>query len=173
MELIHTEPQWTHGGSLRYFVAPCGQRPVEASVARMLDEEKALGLHQAETYRTFQKNCEHSRDKLKQLLVDLKKKKKRVMGYGATSKSATVLNYCGITPDLVESICDSTPAKQGRVTPGAHIPIVSPETFRQNKPDYALLFAWNHEVEIREKERDFTARGGKWILYVPYVGIVA
>ncbi|MFD3687379.1 methyltransferase C-terminal domain-containing protein [Nocardiopsis sp. NPDC058631] len=77
----------------------------------------------------------------------------------ATSKSATVLNYCGIGPELVPFVCDSTPGKQGRMTPGTRIPIRAPEAFVPH-PDYALLFAWNHAYEIMAKERAFTEGAG-------------
>ena len=82
----------------------------------------------------------------------------RVVGYGATSKSTTVINYCGITPSHVEFISDTTPIKQGRLSPGAHIPVKPYGEFTKRYPDYALLFAWNHATEIREKETGFVAR---------------
>mgnify|MGYP003576475175 CR=1 FL=1 len=115
---------------------------------------------------------ERSRDDLMTLLRDLKAQGKRVGAYGATSKSTTVTNYCGITPDLVSFISDTTPIKQGKLSPGAHIPVVPHETFAQAPPDYALLFAWNHAEEILAKETAYRAQGGKFILYVPNVHVV-
>jgi methylation protein EvaC len=103
------------------------------------------------------------------LLRDLKRQGKRVVGYGATSKSTTVTNYCGITPDLVEFISDTTPIKQGKFSPGAHIPVRSYSAFQERYPDYALLFAWNHAEEIMAKEQRFRDAGGQWINYVPRV----
>jgi methylation protein EvaC len=97
---------------------------------------------------------------------------KRIVGYGATSKSTTVANYCGIDSGLVEFICDTTPTKQGRVTPGMHIPVRPHSEFVSSYPDYALLFAWNHAGEIFEKEGAFRKAGGKWIVYVPRVAIL-
>ncbi|MFF6877459.1 methyltransferase C-terminal domain-containing protein [Streptomyces sp. NPDC012474] len=106
------------------------------------------------------------------LLTELREQGRSVVGYGATAKSATVLNHCGIGPDLVPFICDNTPAKHGRLAPGAHIPVRPSEEFSRPYPDYALLFAWNHAEEIMAKEREFRAAGGKWILYVPDVHLV-
>jgi methylation protein EvaC len=106
------------------------------------------------------------------LLRDLKKQGKKVAAYGATSKSTTVTAYCGITPDLVSYISDTTPIKQGKLSPGAHIPVVPYEHFKANPPDYALLFAWNHGEEIMAKEQAFRDSGGKFILYVPNVHVV-
>jgi methylation protein EvaC len=107
------------------------------------------------------------------LLEDLRRQGKRVVGYGATSKSTTVTNYCGITPEHVEFISDTTPIKQGKLSPGAHIPVKPYAEFERAYPDYALLFAWNHSTEIREKEQAFIAAGGRWITYVPDVKIVS
>jgi methylation protein EvaC len=100
------------------------------------------------------------------------RKNKRVVGYGATSKSTTVTNYCGITPELVEFISDTTPLKQGKFSPGAHIPVRPYEEFVTNYPDYALLFAWNHSAEIMTKEQNFCRTGGKWMVYVPRVEVL-
>ena len=82
------------------------------------------------------------------------------------------MNYSDIGPDLIEYICDNTPIKQGKFSPGKHIPIEPIETFRENYPDYAVLFAYNHAKEIMAKEKEFVEKGGKWILYVPDVHIV-
>ncbi len=81
-------------------------------------------------------------------------------------------NYCGITPDLVEYISDTTPIKQGKFSPGAHIPVKAYQEFAARHPEYALLFAWNHGEEIMAKEKEFRAKGGKFILYVPDVQVV-
>lgn len=169
MEVIDVEPQTTHGGSMRYVIAHKGVRPVSHRVAAQLAKERALGLHLPTTYNRFRRNCENSRDRLMALLRELKSGGKRVVGYGATSKSTTIINYCGITPDLVEFISDTTPIKQGKFTPGAHIPVRPYEEFAANYPDCALLFAWNHAAEIMEKETAFRAAGGQWIMYVPEV----
>jgi methylation protein EvaC len=171
MEVIDVEPQSTHGGSMRYVIAFKGARPVSVNVGRQLEKERVLGLHLPETYQRFRQNCERSRDQLLTLLTDLKAKGKRVVGYGATSKSTTIINYCGITSGLVEFICDTTPIKQGKFSPGAHIPVRPYEEFLRNYPDYALLFAWNHAQEIMAKEESFRANGGKWIVYVPEVAV--
>jgi methylation protein EvaC len=106
------------------------------------------------------------------LLHDLRRQNKRVVGYGATSKSTTVTNYCGITSDLIEFISDTTPIKQGKFSPGTHIPVRSYEDFAADYPDYALLFAWNHATEIMAKEQKFRGSGGQWLVYVPKVKVL-
>ncbi|HEV3161795.1 MAG TPA: class I SAM-dependent methyltransferase [Xanthobacteraceae bacterium] len=172
-ELVDVAPQITHGGSMRYTLAPKGSRQVSKKVNEQLAKEAALGLDRAETYLQFKANCENSRAALMQTLERLRSEHKRVVGYGATSKSTTVVNYCGITPAHVEFISDTTPIKQGKLSPGAHIPVKAHGEFVKRYPDYALLFAWNHAAEIREKETGFLAAGGRWIVYVPHVAIVS
>ena len=173
LELVDVAPQITHGGSMRYTLAPKGSRPATARVAEQLAKERAQGLEKAGTYQQFKQNCENSRTHLMRTLNELRGQGKRVVGYGATSKSTTVTNYCGITPQHVEFISDTTPIKQGKLSPGAHIPVRPYTEFTREYPDYALLFAWNHATEIREKEQAFIASGGRWIVYVPDVKVVA
>lgn len=173
LDLVDVAPQITHGGSMRYTLAPRKSRVASKKVAEQLEKEHAQGLDKPETYARFKRNCETSRSALMQTLEAARREGKRVVGYGATSKSTTVTNYCGITPDHVAFISDTTPIKQGKLSPGAHIPVKSYAEFVRDYPDYALLFAWNHAAEIREKELAFTASGGRWIVYVPKVDIVA
>jgi methylation protein EvaC len=172
LELIDVLPQATHGGSMRYVLARMGSHRVGPTVANLLERERQQGLQQPATYDQFRHNCEASRLALRNLLDTLRRESKRVVGYGATSKSTTVTNYCGIGPEHIEFIADTTPIKQGKLTPGTHIPVKPYEAFSQNLPDYALLFAWNHATEIFAKEQAFSSGGGKWITFVPRVGII-
>ncbi len=172
LELIEVAPQVTHGGSMRYTLAPVGSHAVSPRVGDLLAKEAALGLGRTETYEKFRLACEQSRDALIGMLDDLRRRGKRVVGYAATSKSTTVINYCGITPDHIAFISDTTPVKQGKFSPGMHIPVRPHAEFAANPPDYALLFAWNHKNEIMENEKGYTTGGGKWIVYVPEVGII-
>jgi methylation protein EvaC len=173
LEIVDVEPQSTHGGSMRYTVGHRGQHTVSARTVAQREKEDALGLGHRDTYTAFRHRVERSRVELMALLRRLQHAGKRVAGYGATSKSTTVTNYCGITPDLVEFISDTTPIKQGKYSPGTHIPIRPHADFRANYPDFALLFAWNHSEEIRANERPFVAAGGQWIVYVPKVMVTA
>ena len=172
LEIIDVVPLEVHGGSMRYVIVHQGTRTVSDSVARQWSKEAALGLHRSEAYRQLRHNIERSRDALMKLLQELKRQDKRVVGYGATSKSTTVTNYCGITSDLVEFISDTTPIKQGKFSPGAHIPVRSYEDFAADFPDLALLFAWNHAAEIMAKEQNFRDAGGRWLVYVPRVEVL-
>jgi methylation protein EvaC len=171
-ELVEAERIPVHGGAMRYTIARAGRRAVNTAVRDFLAGEVAMGLTDITVYQRFSLAIDAIRDELVTLLTDLRAAGRTIAGYGATSKSATVTNYCGIGPSLVPYISDSTPVKQGRFTPGSHIPIVPPTRFSESYPDYALLFAWNHADEIMAKERKFREFGGKWILYVPNVHII-
>jgi methylation protein EvaC len=172
LELVDVEHFGVHGGEVRYTIAKQGAREPKAAVEALLAEEDARGLAQLSTLEEFGNRVTAIKDDLVALLTKLRDEGKRVVAYGATAKSATVANLCGLGPDLVSFVCDSTPQKQNRLTPGSHIPVRGPEAFRDPYPDYALLFAWNHADEILAKEKEFRQNGGKWILYVPDVHTV-
>ena len=172
LEVVDALPQETHGGSMRYVLAHKGAYPISGAVLAQVAWERAQGLHLPATYDRLRANIERSRDELVRLLRDLKQRGQRVVGYAATSKSTTVTNYCGLSPELVEFISDTTPIKQGKFSPGVHIPVRPYADFKARYPDYALLFGWNHAEEIMAKEKDFRAAGGKWIVYVPKVGVL-
>lgn len=172
LELVDVERLPVHGGEVRYTLARAGARTPAPAVAALIAEEEASGLHAPQTLRGFADAVRRIRGELSALLVRLKEEGKTVAAYGATAKSATVANFCGIGPDLVSRVYDSTPAKQGRLTPGSHIPVVPADRFTDEYPDYALLFAWNHAEEIMAKESAFREAGGRWIRYVPNVHTV-
>ncbi|MBT4964564.1 MAG: class I SAM-dependent methyltransferase [Francisellaceae bacterium] len=171
LELINCEHLNTHGGSMRYTLARTGKYPVSASVRKHFEFERKLGLNRLEPYLTFAHNCQASKLALVSLFNDLKSQGKIIAGYAATSKSTTILNYCGINNSHLDYICDTTPIKQGKYTPGTHIPVVPYEHFQNTPPDYAFLFAWNHLHEVMDKEQGFITKGGKWVTHVPKVEI--
>ncbi|MBT6112583.1 MAG: class I SAM-dependent methyltransferase [Candidatus Marinimicrobia bacterium] len=171
MEVIDVEPQSTHGGSMRYVIAHKGAKTINNNVKKQLEYEIELGLTNIDSFNLFKNNCEKYRTDLLALLSDIKSQGKTIAGYAATSKSTTIINYCGITTNHLDCIYDTTPIKQGKFSPGAHIPIKPHSEFKNNYPDYALLFGYNHEKEIMAKEQEFMDQGGKWITYVPEVKI--
>ena len=172
MEVFDVEHQETHGGSMRYFIGHKNFRKITPRAKEQILFEEKIKLSDPKTYIQFKDDCEKSKKSLKELLQKIKQNGKRVVGYGATSKSTTILNYSNIGNDLIEYICDNTPIKQGKFSPGKHIPIVPIEKFKNDNPDYVLLFAYNHAKEIMSKEKNYTESGGKWILYVPNLHII-
>ena len=172
IELIDLYPQQTHGGSMRYVLAKKGSYKPSERVKEIIKTEKLLGLDDVDKLKKFANKVKKSKDDLISLLKRLKNEGKTIAGYAATSKSTTIFNYCNIDKNLIDYICDTTPIKQGKLSPGMHIPIVSPEEFKKNPPDYAFLLAWNHADEILSKEKDFIKSGGRWITHVPEVKIL-
>jgi len=172
LEVIEVLPQEVHGGSMRYVLANKDAYTVNDTVNKQIKKECGLGLLDVSTYIDFANKIEESRDKLMAILNQLKNDGKRVVAYAATSKSTTVTNYCGISQEHIEFISDTTPIKQGKFSPGAHIPVKSQDDFKNDYPDYALLFGWNHAKEIMGKEHKFIESGGKWIVYVPEVKVL-
>jgi len=142
---------------------------VELSVRENLQREDDFGLNEFKTYRDFTKRVEKSRNDLVELLVKLKNDGKRVMSIGATAKSTTVFNYCGFGTDLIELITDTTKDKQGKYSPGSHIPVVPRESVNLNDYDYAFLGAWNLKDYIIKNEKKFN---GKFITHVPKVEVI-
>ncbi|MDG9694095.1 class I SAM-dependent methyltransferase [Streptomyces sp. DH17] len=171
-ELVDVARLPVHGGEVRYTLARRGTRVPTPAVTELLAEEESRALADPATLERFAAAVRRTREELVALLTELRGQGRRVVAYGATAKSATVANYCGIGPDLVSAVYDTTPAKQGRLTPGSHIPVHPSEAFGDPYPDYALLFAWNHAEEIMAKEREFRAGGGRWILYTPAVRVL-
>ncbi|MGP4029184.1 methyltransferase domain-containing protein [Actinomadura sp. 3N407] len=170
-ELVDVERLPVHGGEVRYTLARGGARTPTAAVGRLLADERDRKVTDLASLRAFTADVHKIRDDLVALLERLRAEGRRVVGYGATAKSATVTNFCGIGPDLVSFVCDTTPSKQNRLTPGRHIPVRPAAAFSDPYPDYALLFAWNHAEEIIAKEQEFQQSGGRWIRYVPEVHV--
>ena len=152
-ELIDVEKQTTHGGSMRYVVARKGEYKIKKVVKKFLSFEKKKHIDSTIGCLRFKRNCEISKMKLRKKILNIKKQRKSIAGYAATSKSTTILNYCGINNSHIDFICDTTKDKIGKFTPKTHIPIVNVDYFRKNIPDFTFLFAWNHKDEIFRKEK--------------------
>jgi len=171
MQLVDMAPQDVHGGSMRYYIkkAPSGRE--SERVKEGLSEEKEFHLDKKEGYVKFKENVDKICNDLKDVLSGIKRNGSRIAGYGATSKSTTLLNYAGIGPDMIDYISDITPTKIDKYTPGTHIPVKHHDFFLSDNPPYTLLLAWNHEKEILKKEKDYRDRGGKFITFFPEVSI--
>lgn len=162
-----------HGGSLRIVAgferfAP----PASARVTTLLEEEQRCGVCRPAFYHDFAGRVERLKQDLVALLGILKASGKRVAAYGASAKGTTLLNYFGIGAADLEFVADRSTVKQGRFTPGTHLPIRSPEALLDEQPDYVLLLTWNFADEILEQQAEYRRRGGKFILPIPDVQVV-
>ena len=165
LEIFDIKKQLVHGGTLRIFVSQKDNYPINNSVKVFLNEEHKLGLDKIEFYHKFSTNVEELKKNLLKLLTQLKKENKSLLGYGAPAKGNVLLNYCGINTNFLDCIIDTTPLKQGKYTPGMHIPIIPPKNLKNT--DVALLLAWNYESEILLKEKIFRENGGKFLIPLP------
>lgn len=172
LKIIKVENTQVHGGSNRVWVVKNNNKTQpDKSVKSNIEFEKILGLDKIATFKKFAKKVEQSKKDLIDLLNRCKKQNKKVISYGATSKSTTIFNYCEIKPDLIHYIIDTTPEKIGKLAPGSHIPIISSNEINKDV-DIAYLGAWNFATEIMNKESDFINKGGKFITHVPLVKFI-
>ncbi len=173
LEIFHVEKTKVHGGSNRIFAQKL-QSPKynNIMVHKIISDEFDAGIDSITTYYEFSERVEKSKKDLLDLLSRLKRGKNKIVGYGATSKSTSIFNYCGIGPDIIDYITDTTLSKQGKLSPGMHIPVVSPQEGFNLSVDYAFLGAWNYLDEIKQKEFNFLKRGGKFISHVPRVSLI-
>jgi small-conductance mechanosensitive channel len=172
LEIFDIRKQLVHGGTLRIFVSKKGNYSINNSVKIFLSEEHTLGLDNIEFYHKFSTNVKELKKNLIELLTQLKKENKLLFGYGASAKGNVLLNYCNIDNHILEYIVDTTPLKQGKYTPGTHIPVFSPEKIVHNTENIALLLAWNYKSEILEKEKKFREKGGKFLIPIPFPNLI-
>lgn len=159
-----------HGGSLQVHAARNG-RPSDR-VCRLLVEEREAGVGERDFYSDFGQKVQRLREELVADLRNLKSSGSRIAAYGASAKGATLLNYCRIGRETIEFVADRSTVKQGLYTPGAHLPIRSPDSLLTERPDHVLLLTWNFADEILEQQADYRKQGGKFIIPVPEPAIV-
>lgn len=165
----------THGGSLRVFACRNEADHAETpAVAACLHEEREAGLADStsEAYRGFQARAEHAKASFLAFLAKAKAEGKSVAGYGAAAKGNTFLNFCGVSAADITLIADASHAKQGRLAPGTHISIVSPDALRAAKPDYVVILPWNLAEEISKFMADIRDHGARFVIAIPETHIL-
>ncbi len=174
LELFDIEKINTHGGSLRFFIKRKNNKYLKISknVTSQINTEIKFGLNKFSTYKRFASKTLDSRRKLIFLLNKIKKQKKTIVGYGATAKATTVLNYCNIDENIIDYFVDTTPDKINKFMPGKKIIIKKYHKNIYLNIDYFLLGAWNFKKEIFNKEKKFIKNGGKFIVHVPSPKII-
>lgn len=161
-----------HHGQLRLFIARAGTQEPGPAVAEYLAQEKALGLPGIAPLQQFAEQVEEMRRSWRDFTAMLKRDGKSLAGYGAPAKGNTLLSVLGAGPQDLAWIADKSPLKQGRLTPGTHIPIVPPEKVMAERPDYLLVLAWNFIDEIRAQLAEYEFHGGRFVLPVPQMTVV-
>jgi C-methyltransferase C-terminal domain len=172
--LVDVELLDTHGGSIRMWARPSevAGEP-SARVREVLAAEAAAGLHTAQGHDGFAEAVSRVRDDLVSFLVEARRAGKKVVGYGAPGKGNTLLNYCGIRPDLLAYTVDRNPYKHGRFTPGMRIPVLAPERIAVDQPDYVLVLPWNLRDELVEQLSYVREWGGKLVFPIPELEVVS
>jgi SAM-dependent methyltransferase len=173
LDVVDVEELESHGGSLRvYACAASERREPTPEVAELVGREQSEGLLDPERYRRFAVDVEASKWALLDLLIDLRRSGKHVVGYGAPGKGNTLLNYCGIRTDFLAYTVDRNPYKHGRFTPGTQIPIFPPEKIAESRPDAILILPWNLAREIAA-QLDYTKQwGAKLIVPIPVATVL-
>ena len=162
-----------HGGSLRIYGCHADDpRRTMPTVDRLLKEEHDRGLQTLTPYRGFQARAEKVRDDLLEFLNEQKSKGKTVAAYGAAAKGNTLLNFAGVTPDLLPFVCDAAEAKQGKYLPGSRIPILPPPALGQESPDFVLILPWNIADEVRQQNDELRTRGARFVTVVPKLEVL-
>jgi hypothetical protein len=170
LEVYDVEELPTHGGSLRVYAQhPGGPHTAGDAVPQLLAGEAESGLRTPERFARFSEDVKESKRALLELLIELRRDGKHVVGYGAPGKSSTLLNYCGIRTDLLDYVVDRNPYKHGLYTPGTHIPIHPVERIEmaERQPDYLLVLPWNLIDEISAQLAYMSEWGTQLVVPIP------
>ena len=175
LRIFDVEELSTHGGSLRIYVGHAADetRRVLERVTDLLRREEAIGLDTLERYVSFEEQVKKTKRSLLEFLIAAKNNGQTVVGYGAPAKGNTLLNYCGVGSDFIDYTVDRSPHKQDHFLPGTHIPIHSPEKVAETRPDFLLILPWNLREEVMDQMRHIRDWGGKFVVPIPRVQILA
>jgi C-methyltransferase-like protein len=174
LRLFDVEELPTHGGSLRIYAAHAddGAKPETERARELLKRERAAGLADLETYRSYACRVQADKRQILSLMIDLKRQGKSMAGYGAPAKGNTLLNYCGVGTDFLDYTVDANPRKQGNLLPGTHIPIRPPEALRETRPDVVVILPWNLREEIVEQHAYIRDWGGRFVARAPELRVL-
>jgi len=169
LKVFDVERLSTHGGSLRVLAqrSESTRYDTNDSVRHLRDREASLGVTSPSFYSGFQERADRIRDDLVEFLVNTRAQGKSVAGYGAAAKGNTLLNYAGMSTDLMAYVVDNNPAKQGRYLPGSRIPIVAEQRIVDELPDFVLILPWNIRDEITRRLESLDGWSGAVVTAVP------
>lgn len=134
--------------------------------------EDDMKMHKLECYQDFQRRVERTKRDLLSFLLYRKSIRETVVAYGASCKCNTLLNFCGIRPDLIKFVVDKSPLKQGKYLPGSHLPILTEDDLKRERPEFVIITAWNLKDEIMEQLSYIREWGGKFVMTTPYLEVL-
>jgi SAM-dependent methyltransferase len=161
-----------HGGSLRIYAEHSPSCQHSEKMRELLLREGAMGIFSTAYYQSFQPKIDTIKTHLVRFLIEAKMEGKKICAYGAPAKGNTLLNYCGVGPDLIRFTCDRSPYKQGKYLPGSHIPVYPEAMIGAKKPDYILILAWNLKDEIMKQLSYVREWGCKFIIAIPGLKVI-
>ena len=172
LRAFDVEPLPTHGGSLRVFACHVDGPHVDAAgLGAQRERERDAGLAETDTYRAFARRVVDTKCNVMEFFVKARREGKRCAGYGAPAKGNTLLNYCGIGPELLEFTVDRSPHKQGMLLPGSRIPVFHPDEILRSKPDYIFILPWNLREEIAGQMAGIRTWGGQFVVPIPEIEV--
>ncbi len=158
LRVFDVERLATHGGSLRVF-ASAAPRPASATLDEVRAEEAARGLDDDAFYEGFDVRVQALLEEFRSWLASARAAGRRIGAYGAAAKGNTFLNAARVTAEDIIAVADRSPKKQGRLLPGSHIPVVTPEALLRMELDDILLLPWNIGEELAQQLRAGGFRG--------------
>ncbi len=157
---------------MRYFICKKDQHKKTENISKYLQIEDEKEIYSETKLRSFSKKVHQHRQELMNLLYDIKKQNKTIVGISSPAKGNTLLNFCKIGPELLNYVTERNPLKINKFTPGMHIPVNSDDELLKHTPDYALILAWNFSEEIIKNNLDYQKKGGKFIIPIPKPKII-
>jgi len=174
LKVIDVQMNSVNGGSFAVTAAKktSTYAPNHAIINWLLNQEEMMNLYTLAPFRAFEARIFKHRTELLTLIENIVASGKTVFGYGASTKGNVLLQFCGITKELLPYMAEVNPSKYGCYTPGTHIPIISEREAMAMKPDYFLVLPWHFKHHILEKEKDYLQKGGKFVFPLSEIEIV-
>lgn len=173
LEIFNIDELPTHGGSVRVYAQKnsSGKFLIDPSVDKILKKEIKAGVKTTNYYKSLQKNADEIKENFILLLNKLHDQGYKVAAYGAAAKGSTLINFSGVTSELISCVADKNTSKQGKLLPSSHIPIVSEADLINYKPDYVLILPWNIKDEVIDQLSYVREWGGKFVTIIPSIEI--
>jgi 2-polyprenyl-3-methyl-5-hydroxy-6-metoxy-1,4-benzoquinol methylase len=174
LSIFDVEEVETHGGSLRVYAqhSDTGQHTLCKSVAYLQNKENLAGVNALDLYQEYQRDVEKIKIDFLEFLLQMKRKGKKVIAYGAAAKGNTLLNFSGVHSDLLTYVVDKNPKKQGKLMPGSRIPIYSPDRINLDRPDCIVILPWNIKDEVIVQLAYVKEWNCKFVTILPEIDII-